>query len=128
MYTTFILYNTAYQSENVRGALKAVDKGQYEAAVAMGMTPLAAFTRIVFPQAFIVALPTFFTYYLKTIKLLALVFTVKVVDMFAEADIFSALYNRRTEPYIADAIAYWTVAIILTFFFSWWEKKLRTKM
>lgn len=63
------------------------------------------------------ALPTFFTYYLKTIKLLALVFTVKVVDMFAEADIFSALYNRRTEPYIADAIAYWTVAIILTFFF-----------
>ena len=27
------------------------------------------------------------------------------------------LYNRRTEPYIADAIAYWTVAILLTFFF-----------
>ena len=76
----------------------------------------------------IVALPTVFTYYLKTIQLLALVFTVKVVDMFAEADIFSALYNRRTEPYIADAIAYWTVAIILPFFFSWWEKKLRTKM
>ena len=128
VYTTFILYNTAYQSENVRGALLSVDRGQYEAAVATGMTPFAAFTRIIFPQAFIVALPTFFTYYLKTIKLLALVFTVKVVDMFAEADIFSALYNRRTEPYIADAIAYWTVAIILTFFFSWWEKKLRARI
>ena len=50
------------------------------------------------------------------------------LDMFAEADIFSALYNRRTEPYIADAIAYWTVAILLTFFFSWWEKKLRNKI
>lgn len=128
VYTTFILYNTAYQSENIRGALRAVDKGQYEAAVSMGMTPFRAFTRIVFPQAFLVAMPTFFTYYLKTIKLLALVFTVKVVDMFAEADIFSALYNRRTEPYIADAIAYWTVSIILTFFFAWWEKKLREKM
>lgn len=128
VYTTFILYNTAYQSENVRGALRAVEKGQYEAAVAMGMTPFRAFTRIIFPQAFLVAMPAFFTYYLKTIKLLALVFTVKVVDMFAEADIFSALYNRRTEPYIADAIAYWAVAIILTFFFSWWEKKLREKM
>lgn len=128
VYTTFILYNTAYQSENIRGALRSVDKGQYEAAVSMGMTPFHAFTRIVFPQAFLVAMPAFFTYYLKTIKLLALVFTVKVVDMFAEADIFSALYNRRTEPYIADAIAYWAVAIILTFFFSWWEKKLREKM
>lgn len=128
VYTTFILYMTAYQSENIRGALMSVDKGQYEAAVAMGMTPFHAFTRIVFPQAFIVALPSFFTYYLKTIKLLALVFTVKVIDMFAKADLFSALYNRRTEPYIADAIAYWGMAITLTFFFNWWEKRLREKM
>ena len=127
VYATFILYITAYQSENIRGALRAVDKGQFEAAVAMGLSPRQAFTRIVLPQAFVVALPSFFTYYLKTIKLLALVFTVKVVDMFAKADIFSALYNRRTEPYIADAIAYWVVAIILTFLFNWWEKKLREK-
>ena len=127
VYTTFILYNTAYQSENIRGALRSVDKGQFEAAVAMGLSPVKAFTRIVLPQAFVVALPSFFTYYLKTIKLLALVFTVKVVDMFAKADIFSALYNRRTEPYIADAIAYWAVAIILTFLFNYWEKKLRAK-
>lgn len=127
VYLCFILYNTAYQSENIRGALRSVDHGQYEAAVAMGMTSFRAFTRIVLPQAFVVALPAFFTYYLKTIKLLALVFTVKVVDMFAKADIFSALYNRRMEPYIADAIAYWGLAILLTFLFDRWEKKLRGK-
>ena len=127
VYAPFILYITAYQAENIRGALRSVDKGQFEAAVAMGLAPHKAFTRIVLPQAFVVAMSSFFTYYLKTIKLLALVFTVKVVDMFAEADIFSALYNRRTEPYIADAIAYWAVAIILTFLFNWWEKKLREK-
>ena len=51
VYTTFILYNTVYQSENLRGALRSVDHGQYEAAVAMGMTPFCAFTRIVLPQA-----------------------------------------------------------------------------
>lgn len=127
VYATFILYITAYQVENIRGALASVDKGQLEAALAMGLTPFKAFTRIVLPQAFVVALPQFFTYYLKTIKLLALVFTVKVVDMFAKADLFSALYNRRTEPYIADAIAYWAMAIVLTFFFNWWEKRLRRK-
>ena len=96
VYTTFILYNTVYQSENLRGALRSVDHGQYEAAVAMGMTPFCAFT-------------------------------LKVVDMFAKAEIFSALYNRRTEPYIGDAIAYWAVAILLTLFFNWWEKRLRSK-
>ncbi len=127
VYTCFILYNTAYQSENIRGALRSVDHGQYEAAVSVGMSPFHAFLRIVLPQAFVVALPAFFTYYLKTIKLLALVFTVKVVDMFAKADIFSALYNRRMEPYIADAIAYWGLAIVLTFVFAYWEKRLRAK-
>lgn len=57
VYLCFILYNTAYQSENIRGALRSVDHGQYEAAVAMGMTSFRAFTRIVLPQAFVVALP-----------------------------------------------------------------------
>ena len=38
VYLCFILYNTAYQSENIRGALRSVDHGQYEAAVAMGRT------------------------------------------------------------------------------------------
>ena len=32
VYLCFILYNTAYQSENIRGALRSVDHGQYEAA------------------------------------------------------------------------------------------------
>lgn len=127
VYTTFILYNTAYQSETIRGALLSVDKGQYEAAVTVGMTPFKAFTRIIFPQALIVALPTFFSYYLKTIKVLSLVFTVKVVDMFATADLFAALYNRRTEPYVADAIVYWIMCIGLTFLFAKWERKLRQK-
>lgn len=127
VYTTFILYNTAYQSETIRGALLSVDKGQYEAAVTVGMSPFKAFTRIVFPQALIVALPSFFSYYLKTIKVLSLVFTVKVVDMFATADLFAALYNRRTEPYVADAIVYWIMCIGLTFLFAKWEKKIRGK-
>lgn len=127
VYTTYILYNTAYQSETIRGALLSVDKGQYEAAVTVGMSPFKAFTRIIFPQALIVALPTFFSYYLKTIKVLSLVFTVRVVDMFATADLFAALYSRRTEAYVADAIVYWIMCIVLTFLFARWEKKLRSK-
>ena len=127
VYTTYILYNTAYQSETIRGALLSVPHGQYEAAVSVGMSPFKAFIRIIFPQALIVALPTFFSYYLKTIKILSLVFTVRVVDMFAVADLFAALYSRRTEPYVADAIVYWLMCIVLTFVFAKWEKKLRQK-
>ncbi len=126
-YILFILLHTAFQSENIRGALLSVDKGQYEAAVAMGLSPYKAYTRIIFPQALVVVLPTFFTYYLHAIRALSLAFTIKVIDIFAAADIYAGLYSRRTEPYIADAIIYWVICGFLTVVFSKWEKILKSK-
>ena len=123
-YIFFIIYQTAYQSENIRGALLSVDKGQMEAALAVGLSYYQAYKRIILPQAFAVAMPSFFTYYLHGIKSLALLFTIKIVDIFAAADIFAALYSRRTEPYVADAIIYWLLCVVLTFVFNSWERSL----
>lgn len=123
-YIFFIIYQTAYQSENIRGALLSVDKGQMEAALAAGLSYFQAYKRIILPQAFAVAMPSFFTYYLHGIKSLALLFTIKIVDIFAAADIFAALYSRRTEPYVADAIIYWLLCVVLTFVFNSWERRL----
>ncbi len=123
----FFFYHAAYQAENIRGALLSVPKGQYEAAVAIGMTPKDAYLRIAFPQALVVALPTFFTYYLHAVKALSLLFTIKVVDIFAAADLYAALYSRRTEPYVADAIIYWVLTILLTLVYNRWEASYRKK-
>lgn len=124
-YIFFIIYQTAFQSENIRGALLAVDKGQMEAAMAAGLSTFQAYKRIILPQAFAVAMPSFFTYYLHGIKGLALLFTIKIVDIFAAADIFAALYSRRTEPYIADAVIYWLLCIALTIIFNKLERSLK---
>ena len=123
-YIFFIIYQTAYQYENILGALLSVDKGQMEAALAAGLSYYQAYKRIILPQAFAVAMPSFFTYYLHGIKSLALLFTIKIVDIFAAADIFAALYSRRTEPYVADAIIYWLLCVVLTFVFNSWERRL----
>ena len=123
-YIFFIIYQTAYQSENIRGALRSVDRGPSEAALAVGRSYYQAYKRIILPQAFAVAMPSFFTYYLHGIKSLALLFTIKIVDIFAAADIFAALYSRRTEPYVADAIIYWLLCVVLTFVFNSWERSL----
>ena len=123
-YIFFVIYQTAYQSENIRGALLSVDRGQLEAALAVGLSYYQAYKRIILPQAFAVAMPSFFTYYLHGIKSLALLFTIKIVDIFAAADIFAALYSRRTEPYVADAIIYWLLCVVLTFVFNSWERSL----
>jgi ABC-type amino acid transport system permease subunit len=91
----------------------------------MGLSYYQAYKRIVLPQAFAVAMPSLFTYYLHGIKALALLFTIKIVDIFAAADMFAALYSRRTEPYVADAVIYWILCIVLTFIFNKLEQALK---
>lgn len=47
----FILNYGAYFGEIYRGGIESIDQGQYEAALALGFTPLKAFIWIIFPQA-----------------------------------------------------------------------------
>lgn len=124
----FIIYHTAFQTEVIRGALLSVDKGQYEAAVSVGLTPWQAYRRIIFPQALAAALPNFFTAYVHAVKFMSLTFTIKLVDIFAAADIYAATYSRRTEPYIADALVYWALCVGLTVIFNHWERSLRQRL
>lgn len=126
-YIFFIIYQTAYQSENIRGALLSVNKGQLEAALSVGLSHYQAMKRIILPQALAVALPSFFTYYLHGVKALALLFTIKIVDIFSAADIYASLYSRRTEPYLASAVIYWLLCVVLTPLFNRWERALRSK-
>jgi polar amino acid transport system permease protein len=53
---TFTLNTAAYQAEILRGAIRAVARGQTEAAMSLGLRPLQIFLKVVMPQALIVAL------------------------------------------------------------------------
>jgi len=53
---TFTLNTAAYQSEILRGAIRSVPRGQWEAAASLGLKPWQAFVKVILPQALIVAL------------------------------------------------------------------------
>src|SRR5690606_24122705 len=53
---TFTLNTAAYQAEIYRGAIRAIDRGQWEAARALGLRPIPTFLKVILPQAAIVAL------------------------------------------------------------------------
>ena len=55
----FSLQFGAIMSEVIRSAYLAIDKGQFEAGVSVGMRPYQVMLRIVLPQALVVALPNF---------------------------------------------------------------------
>jgi len=122
---TYSLYISAFQSENIKGALASVDKGQMEAAYSIGFKTSQALMRIVFPQALKVAVPNFCNAYIGAIKALSLAFTVGFVDILAKAKLNSALNFRYIESYLAAALVYWMLCIALTRIFRKIEAGLK---
>ncbi|WP_299095651.1 amino acid ABC transporter permease [uncultured Metabacillus sp.] len=121
---TFSLQIGALMSEVMRTAYEAIDQGQYEAAVSVGLSPTQAFRRIVLPQAFVVALPNFGNSLLELMKEGSLAYTIGLVDIMGKASlIISNNFNSHSlETYLALSLIYWVLSIFIEQFFSKLEK------
>lgn len=71
----------AYMTETFRGAILAIPRGQIEAGIACGMTPIKVFTRITWPQMVRYALPSFANNWLVLVKATALVSVIGLHDL-----------------------------------------------
>lgn len=113
---TFSLLFSAYISEVFRAAYEAVPKGQYEAAVSIGLSPLQALRTVVLPQAAVIALPNFGNSVINLLKEGALAYTIGLIDMLGEGNLIIAQnYGAYgIEIYLACMIIYWGVTTLLS--------------
>ncbi len=109
---TFTLNTAAYQAEIFAGAIRAVPRGQIEAARAAAMPPALTARRIILPQAARFALRPFGNELILMVKASALASVVTVYDLLATAKLaFQRTYDFQA--YIAAALVYiLTVEII----------------
>jgi L-cystine transport system permease protein len=123
---TFSLQFAAAMGEVIRTAYEAVDKGQFEAAVSVGLSNVKAYEKIVFPQAFAVALPNFGNSFLALIKEGSLAYTIGLLDVMGKANLMVANnFNAHAlEIYIALSIIYWIISIAAEQLFLKLEKGL----
>ncbi|TLV21978.1 amino acid ABC transporter permease [Klebsiella indica] len=101
-------------AEEFRGAMNSVDKGQMEASLSVGLSRWQGFRRIVLPQTVRIAVPGMSNYLIMLIKESSLAFTVGVTDIFAQTKILASNSFRFLESYLAVALIYWAVTILLT--------------
>lgn len=106
---------SAYMSETIRGAISAVDKGQMEAALSIGMTPLQAMSKIILPQAARVAIPALSNNFIDIVKGSALAFTIGVTEIMATAQMEGASAYRFLEAFTAVVLIYWVLISSLSF-------------
>ncbi|MDR9826927.1 amino acid ABC transporter permease [Vibrio sp. FNV 38] len=118
------LHFAAYKAESIRAAIIGVDRSQMEASLSVGMTTPQAMRRIIMPQATRVALPSLMNYFIDMIKSTSLAFTLGVAEIMARAQMEAASSFRFFEAFLAVALIYWGVVIILTRVQIWAEEKL----
>jgi L-cystine transport system permease protein len=122
----FALQFAAAMSEVIRTSYESVDKGQFEAAVSVGLSNIQAYITIVLPQAIVVALPNIGNSLLSLIKEGALAYTIGFIDVMGKASlIIAGNYNTHAlEIYIALSIIYWAISIAIEQSFLALEKTL----
>lgn len=113
----------AFVSETIRGSLIAIDEGQREAAMSLGMTGWQMTIRIVIPQAVRVALPPLFNDLINLFKMSSLAFLVGVRDVMGAAKIEGANTFQFFEVYACVMLIYWIITVALTAFQKFLENR-----
>lgn len=120
----FVLCNSAYNSEYLRGGLQSIKGGQMLAARSLGMTKIQAIIHVVIPQAFRRALPGVSNEFIYLIKYSSLAYVVTVIEMTGAAKIIASKYFAYFEAFAAVGIFYLILVTIATIALNRLEKKL----
>ena len=119
----FILCNSAYNSEYLRGALQSIKGGQMTAAKALGMTKTQAVLYVVIPQALRKALPGVSNEFIYLIKYSSLAYVVALIELTGTAKIMASRYFLYFETFAAVGVFYLVLVTIATFVIHKLEKK-----
>ena len=130
MDTTFaaifiISINTgAYMAEIIRGGIVSVDKGQFEAAHAIGMTHWQTMTTVVLPQAIRNILPSVGNEFIVNIKDSSVLNVISVSELFFQAKSAAGAYYRYFEVYFIIACIYLVLKLSVSRILAWVERRM----
>ena len=122
---TLSLYVGAFYAEIFRGGIVSIERGQREAAAAIGMSPWQSMTRIILPQALKRMLPSFINQSVIQFKNTSLVSVISVADLAYMAAVVNGQTYRPLESYTVMAALYIAMLLPLTQAADWIERRLR---
>ena len=119
------LNSGAYISEVVRGAIQAVDIGQNEAGVCLGLSKFQIASSIIFPQALKIMLPGLGNQFIISVKDTSLLTAIGVAEMTHQASRAVTTTFRTVETYTALAIVYLVLCTTMSFLLKRMERGLK---
>ena len=106
---TFSIQSAAFFAEVFRGGIVSIERGQWEAARAIGMNGAQTMRRIVLPQAVKRMIPAFMERAIELMKTTTLVATISYADLLFAANEISQKTFRPLETFSVAALLYFVV-------------------
>ncbi|KDE29404.1 ABC transporter ATP-binding protein [Bacillus safensis FO-36b] len=122
----FSLNSAAYVSEIIRAGINAIDKGQKEAAVALGIPYAKMMKDLLLPQAFKNISPALVNETITLTKESAIVTVIGLGDVMRRAYQAGAVTYNYLEPLIFAGLIYYVIVLVLTFVGKSVERKLKS--
>jgi polar amino acid transport system permease protein len=106
---TFSIQSSAFFAEVFRGGIVSIERGQWEAGRALGMTQAQAMRRVILPQAVKRMIPAFLERSIELMKTTTLVATVAYADLLFQANEVAQKTFRPLEVFTTVALVYFVV-------------------
>ena len=119
-----ILYTSAFVAEVVRAGIQAVHKGQWEAAMSIGLRPSYALNLVVLPQALRVIVPPLTSQMLNLTKNSSLAVGIGYPDFVSVASTTINQTGQSIEPILMIMAVYLFFSLTTSAFMNWYNKKI----
>ena len=118
-------YTAAFIAENVRAGIVAVDRGQIEASMALGLSPGQRLRLVVLPQALRVIIPPMTSQYLNLTKNSSLAVAIGYPDLVAVANTTMNQTGQAIEAIVLIMAVYLTISIAISLAMNWYNSRMR---
>ena len=116
---------SAYQAENFRAGIEAIDKGQIEASESLGMGWALMMRRVVLPQAVKIILPPYGNTMIMMLKDSSQASTITVAELALKGSLVAASTFKYTTVFTLVAALYLVMSIPLILLVGWLERRMQ---
>ncbi|OKJ23575.1 amino acid ABC transporter permease [Streptomyces sp. CB00316] len=118
----------AYGAEVVRGAINSVPRAQYEAAIALNLSPFRRLRKVILPQAWVQMIPSFTNLLIQLLKATPLLWLISAADLMTVVQTLRDRTGETLTAYLTLLAAYFVLAYALTMLMNLLERSAKRRL
>ncbi len=125
MFISLSMYTGAFIAEVIRGGIQAVDRGQIEAARAVGLSPLQVLSLVIMPQALRIIIPPMISQFLNLTKNSSLALAIGFQEVFSVGKIAINQAGRAVPVFAMIMITYLSLSLLTSFILNIYNRRIQ---